>query len=178
MRTLMTAQRLLTVAVLVLILTLGCAAPKESAIEEIIGSEEYSRLMKLSLDDFDQSSKGFRQHTGNYELIRLLIPAYIRVNELSPRQSRNLHWHLGQIHAFNDNYEDAIIEMDQSYEGGSVTWECYVSGSIAFLEKDMDALQESLATLRAQENQMNIEILEKFVTHFDASYVQAYNARP
>ncbi len=154
----------------------GCAQDYKTEIIKILGDEEYDRLMNLSLDEFDQSYEGFRQYSDNYELVCRIIPEYIKVNELAPRYARNLHWHLGQMHAFNFNYEDAIAEMKQSYEGGSVTWSCYVSGSIAFLEKDKTSLEEALKTLRKQDNQMNIEILEKFLKYFDASYMEAYSA--
>ena len=155
---------------------LSCQQGNKAKISEIIGEEEYTRLMALSLDGFDQSAEGFRQYSDNYELMCLLIPEYIVVNELPASHSRNLHWHLGQIHAFNDNYEAAITEMKQAFEGGSLTWACYINGSIAFLEKDKAALQEALETLQKQDNQMNIEILEKFVKYFDRSYAEAYTA--
>ena len=146
-------------------------------IEEIIGGKEYTRLMQLSLDDFDQSYTGFRQYSDNYELICLLIPEYIRVNQLSAHQTTNLHWHLGQMHAFNDNIEEAISEMQQGdWESSPIYWKCYVNGSIAFLNKDKPKLLEALETLRQQENQMNIEFLEKFVKYFDRPYSEAYSA--
>jgi hypothetical protein len=169
------ALQFLTLFSLLLLSILGCGQKYRSKIVEEIGSEEYTRIMNLSLDDFDQSSEGFRQYSGNYELTCLLIPEYISVNKLSAGQSRNLHWHLGQVHAFNNNYEDAISEMKQSYTGGSLTWASYVTGTIAFLEKDEAALKEALRVLGEQENQMNIEILEKFVKYFDKSYAEAYS---
>ena len=147
----------------------------KSAIIKILGTGEYERLMGLSVHEFDQTSEGFRQYSGNYELVSLIIPEYIGVNGLSLRESRNLHWHMGQIHAFNGYSEDAIREMKQSFEGGTVTWSCYVNGTIAFLEKDKASLLEALVTLKEQENQMNIEILERFLKYFDASYAEAMN---
>ena len=153
----------------------SCVQEAKDEIIKIVGSEEYDRLMNLSQDKFDQSAEGFRQYSDNYELICLLIPKYIKVNKLSAHQSRNLHWHLGQMHAFKANYKDAIAEMKQSYEGGSITWASYVSGSIAFLEKDKATLIEALETLQKQDNQMNIEFLEKFVKYFDKPYSEAYN---
>ena len=145
------------------------------SISKITGVGEYYRLMDLSLDDFDQSWEGFRKHSDNYELVSLIIPEYLEVNGISGARSRNLHWHLGQIHAFNGNYESAIKEMKQSFEGGSPTWAAYVSGSIAFLERDKAALEEALGQLESQENQMNIEILRSFVRNFEMSYAEAIN---
>ena len=148
----------------------------KEGILNLIDLEEYERLMSLSLDDFDQSGIGFRQHSGDYELVLLLIPQYIMINKLPDNYARNLHWHLGQIHAFNGYEADAISEMKQAYAGGTVYWECYVTGSIAFLEKDLPTLEDALQRLREQDNQMNIEILEKFVKYFDKGYVEAYSA--
>ena len=66
--------------------------------------------------------------------------------------------------------------MNQSYDGGLLFWECYVKGTIAFLQQDKPTLVEALETLRKQENQMNIEFLEKFERHFGEPYWKAYNA--
>ena len=140
---------------------LSCSPGHKTEIVNAIGQDEYARLMTSSIDLFDQSSEGFRQYSDNYALVSLLIPEYIEVNQLSDEESRNLHWHMGQIHAFNGYEQEAIAEMKQSYAGGSITWKCYVDGSIAFLQQD---------------NQMNIEILEKFVKYFDKSYMEAYSA--
>ncbi|MDH3650758.1 MAG: hypothetical protein OEQ53_13825 [Saprospiraceae bacterium] len=155
---------------------LHCTNADRAGIVEALGSDEYERLMHLSLDQFDQSSTGFRQYSDRYGLVSRLIPEYILVNNLSANESRNLHWHLGQMHAFDGTYGEAIQEMKQSYAGGSKTWECYVTGTIAFLEKDKASLEEALFTLRKQDNQMNIEFLEKFVQYFDKPYKEAYNA--
>ena len=149
----------------------------KAIIEKAIGAKEYTRLMGLSLDDFDQSNIGFRQYTDNYELICLIIPEYINISKISINQSANLHWHLGQMHAFNQNIEKAIAEMEQSnLDSKPIYWKCYVEGTIAFLKKDKPKLLESLETLRQQDNQMNIRFLEKFVKYFDKSYREAYNA--
>ena len=86
-----------------MITAIDCNSQSKNDIEAIIGAEEHSRLMNLTLDDFDQSEVGFRQFYDNYELICQLIPEYIAVNKFSAAESRNLHWHLGQMHAFIDN---------------------------------------------------------------------------
>lgn len=146
----------------------------KSAIEKLIGATEYTRLMSLSLNEFDQSNIGFRQYSENYELLRLIIPEYIATKELSQNEKGRLHWHLGQIHAFNDNTEQAIKEMKRA-NSSPLFWKCYVDGSIAFLEKDKLKLVEALELLKKQDNQMNIEFLEKFVKYFDKSYKEAYS---
>ena len=154
----------------------SCTKESKGLILEHLNEEEYNRLMSMPSFDFDQSAEGFRKYSSNYELTCLLVPEFIKVNQLTDREAGNLHWHLGQIHAFKGNKEAAISEMNQSYRGDFATWDSYVKGSIAFLEKDKASLQEALDTLRNQENQMNIEFLEKFVTHFNKSYAEAYSA--
>jgi hypothetical protein len=149
----------------------------KSDIIRITGIEEYERLMTMSQNDFDQSREGFRKHADNYELVSMLIPEYMRVNEITGNASANLHWHLGQIHAFNDAYDDAISEMSQAkWEGSPVYWNCYVDGSIAFLRGDKTTLGANLRLLGEQEIQMNIEFLEKFLKYFDKPYGEAYSA--
>ncbi len=154
----------------------SCSKENKDLILEHLNEEEYNRLMSMPSFDFDQSADGFRKYSNNYELTCLLVPEFIKVNKLSDREAGNLHWHLGQIHAFKGEKDAAISEMKQSYRGDFVTWDSYVKGSIAFLENDKASLQEALDTLRNQENQMNIEFLEKFITHFDKSYAEAYSA--
>lgn len=141
-----------------------------------LGGEEYGRLMSMTQEDFDQSPEGFRLYSNDYEVCRLLIPEYISMNGLSSKQSRLLHWHLGQVHAFNDHYEEAIVEMKQSYmDELSLPWKFYVDGSIAFLERDKPTLEAALDNLKAENNQMNLEFLEKFVKYFDLPYSEAYS---
>ena len=65
--------------------------------------------------------------------------------------------------------------MNLAYEGGSLTWQSYVKGTIAFLERDKSTLEESIRTIAEQENQMNIEILEKLLKYYDRPYAEAYN---
>nr|WP_321232743.1 hypothetical protein [uncultured Psychroserpens sp.] len=161
--------------ILIAFLIIACDRNEKLLIVDSIRIGEYNRLMSLPLDEFDQSSQGFRKHSGDYELVRMLIPEYIKVNKLTSTQSRNLRWHLGQLHAFRENYKAAIAEWEQAYEGGSKTWECYVTGSIAFLEKDKPKLREAIQVLKRQDNQMNLSILERFLKHFNASYTKAYN---
>ena len=51
-----------------------------------------------------------------------------------------------------------------------------MSGTIAFLEGDTAALREELETLRAQDNQMNLHVLEKLAKYSDRSYREAYSS--
>jgi hypothetical protein len=141
-----------------------------------IGEKEYAVQMKLSLDDFDQSDQGFRKYSANYELICLLIPEYIEVNDLSGFEAGNLHWHLGQMHAFHDNVEEAITEMELSYlEGMPIFWKCYVDGSVAFLQRDKAKLLSAFELLKKQDNQMNLDVLERLIANYEESYWEAYN---
>ncbi len=171
-------QTLLQYTILVILgfILNSCQESDKDIIVKSIGESEYERIINLTIDEFDQSSVGFRQYANQYELINLIIPHFITKNSISDKEARNLHWYLGQIHAFNNNYEDAISEMQQSYLEGSISWNCSVRGTKAFLEKDKETLQKSLDTLGQQENIMNIEFLDKFVEHFDKSYRSAYNA--
>jgi len=146
-------------------------------IEAMIGPKEYSRLMALSPHAFEQSPERLRKHSGNYALTSLIIPEYIELNKVSMHEAANLHWQLGQIHAFNDQVPLAIIEMRKAvFENSPVHWTCYVNGTIAFLEKDREKLKASLDLLYMQDNQMNFEFLEKFIKYFDKSYADAYHA--
>ncbi len=146
---------------------------RKDKIIEMVGMKEYTRIMNMSAIDFDQSEDGFRKHWRNYDLIRLIIPEFIEVNQVPEDETKLMHWHLGQMHASNDHTAEAIAEMKLSYNGNNITWDSYVKGTIAFLEKDKPALLESITALRNQENKMNIQILEHMLDHFEMSYKDA-----
>ncbi len=147
----------------------------EILIKEL-GSRKYNKLMQLTLDEFDQSNKGFRKYSGQYELLCLIVPEYIAVNKLNEYQAVNLHWHLGQFHAYNLETDLAIAEMEQSnLPKMPVYWRCYVEGSIAFLKRDKAGLEAALNQLKTLDNQMNRDVLERLLDQFDNSYWSAYN---
>ena len=164
---------LLTFSTIILLVSCG-PSPKDLIIKNI-GVEEYQRLMEMNPNDFDQSPDGLRKYSGDHSLVEMIVHQYLDVNDLSGSRARNIHWHLGQIHAFNGNYEAAISEMKLSYDGGTVSWECYVSGTIAFLERDKTKLQEAYDSLYNQNNIMNIEVLDRLIQNFDLSYKDAYS---
>ena len=177
-------MRTLSLSILIVLLfackqknkNLKSAVSYKNKLEAIIGVEEYQRLMSLDLDGFDQSSEGFRKYSDNYSLTQYLIPEYITVNSLSIHEATNLHWHLGQIHAINDNYPDAIKEMELSrLEDSPVYWKCYVDGSIAFLERDKAKLEANIERLGQQAETMNIEVLYRLDENWESDYSSAYN---
>lgn len=167
---------LVLLAITIVFTNCNSTSNNKTVIIDIVGSEEYNRLMSMPSFDFDQSEDGFRKHWRNYDLIKLVIPEYIKVNKVPDEETKLMHWHLGQMHASNDQVQDALSEMKLSFRGNDKTWDSYVKGTIAFIEKDKTSLNNAIDTLKSQDNQMNLQILEHMLKHFGKSYKEASNS--
>lgn len=107
-----------------------------------------------------------------------VILDYIRHNQ-SKITGKNpsieaLYFHAGQEYAMagSDYYQKAIECFEKSYET-SEWWNAYVSGTIAFLKKDIDLLQKA-----REKGTYNAEILHSFelaLSRGDYSYKNNYH---
>ena len=119
---------------------------------------EYSRLMALPQNDFDQDMDGgwraIAYKDGCESVAGYLIEDYIEKYAIEPHTNNNiLFWHVGQMHANADNYERAKLFFSKSYQPGlppeehGYEWALYAEGTIAFLDKDRPALEEAIDKL-------------------------------
>lgn len=151
-------------------------------------STRYDQLLKssLSLDyqQFDQTpNSGFRvlAGAGCASEAADLIEQYIAVNQA---QQNSLRWHVAQLRATSGNYTEAVryahtvINEDEDWDVRPLRWNDYVLATIAFLEKDMAALQKHRDAVAAGSdeyfgNALNLKLLDALILHFDRSYQYA-----
>jgi hypothetical protein len=71
-------------------------------------------MMKLSTNEFDQTDVGWRKYSEYCPEVVNLMKEYLAINAVPFNQARNIHWHMGQIQAFNNDYKLAIANMKLS----------------------------------------------------------------
>jgi hypothetical protein len=175
-----TAARLAAVAVA------ACAAPVFSAAEpdcEALYRAHLESDLGLAYEEFDQTpGRGFRvlAMNGCSTAAADLIEAYIAINEAS---QRSLRWHVAQLRATAGDYPRAIASARQALSDAEdftirpLRWNDYVLATIAFLERDREALvrhRDRVAEGKEHPgNAMNLRLLDALVRHFDESYAYA-----
>lgn len=173
-------QRLWQFCVVVLV----CSSTQAFADEcDDLLQEHRGTDMSLSYEQFDQTpDNGFRVLAANacYAEAASLIQEYIATNNAT---ENSLRWHVAQLSATAGDYPTAIdfskqvLSESEDFSLKPLRWNDYVLATIAFLEKDMDALE--LHRNRVAEatdyagNAMNLKLLDALVKHFDESYAYA-----
>lgn len=149
-----------------------------SAVAQSISKAKRDSLMAMSLHDFDQTEKGWRQYKNNVPLMIDLLTNYMAINET---KDEILTWHLGQLYATNNEYEKAIQEMiktlrpiDGTQDELNRSWNFYVMGTIAFLKNDKVSLTLYGDSLKNNPVTMNSEVLQRLLTGFGKLYKNAY----
>ena len=159
------------VAVLVVSLSFDTTA-------QTISKAKRDSLMAMSLHDFDQTQKGWRQFKDNVPLMIDLLTNYMAINKT---EEEILTWHLGQLYATNNEYEKAIQEMiktlrpiDGTQDELNRSWNFYVIGTIAFLKNDGNTLSRYADSLANNPVSMNIEVLRRLEKNIGKSYKNSY----
>lgn len=141
-----------------------------------IPKDTIDHMMGLSVHQFDQTEAGWRKYAEFYPEVVGLMSQYLSINNVSYSKAANIRWHIGQIHAGNDEYQNAIESMKLSYvKEAPPWWNLYVQGTIAFLEKDKKALEQAIDLLKKENNQTNLDVLLKLFAGFDKTYKEALN---
>lgn len=140
--------------------------------------------LSLSYKAFDQTmGSGFRAlaKEGCERHAADLIEAYIEANDAG---QDSLRWHIAQLRANHGAYAEAIeyarttlLDEDRAAEV-PLRWNDYVLATIAFLEKDRQALIRHRDRVAEgvddhPGNEMNLRLLDALIEHFDASYSEA-----
>jgi hypothetical protein len=185
---------LLTVGLAAAFLSTTAFANSADVISCEVTDEEFTRIIGLSLQDFDQNSgDGWRPfyESGCYELAAQLLTAYMagypdRVGHYM------LPFHAGQMYAINNEYEKAERLMRQAYsprDSAKIDWNAFVDANIAFLRKDRAMLlrmrqriakqPEMTEAMGAPEwavgKKMNLDVVDGFIACFDEPYSVAYD---
>lgn len=158
-------------------------ANAESDCERLYQAHLESDL-SLSYQEFDQtmgsgfralSAQGCERHAAD------LIEAYI---EFTGAEQSSLRWHIAQLRASHGDYAEAAsyarasLREDEDFSEYPLRWNDYVLATVAFLEKDREALikhrdrvAEGVDEHRG--NAMNLRLLDALIEHFELSYSDA-----
>lgn len=153
-------------------------SPSFDTTAQTISKAKRDSLMAMSLHDFDQTQKGWRQFKDNVPLMIDLLANYMAINKT---EDEILIWHLGQLYATNNEYEKAIQEMiktlrpiDGTQDELNRSWNFYVLGTIAFLKNDGNTLSRYADSLANNPVSMNIEVLRRLEKNIGKSYKNSY----
>lgn len=159
--------------------------PTAGAIAQVDCEALYERHLEtdleLSYEAFDQTPRqGFRSLAGAGCPAEAadLIEAYI---EATGARQGSLMWHIAQLRASAGDYPAALDAARRSLrdeDTGDFLWNDYVLGTIAFLERDREALVAHRDALAAKAdahrgNAINLRMLNALVRHFQADYAYA-----
>lgn len=139
---------------------------------------EIDNLTHMLLMDpwaFDQTAQGWRSLPLNKQakILKLYIDKHIKNGEFTNSDNTKIDasillWHLGQILAFQGNYQQAIKWMRLSKKTDS-NWNDYVDATIAFIKKDKKAFDK----INIQLNN-NSDTLIKLKNNWNKEYKDAY----
>jgi len=146
--------------------------------------------LELDYQRFDQTpGEGWRPVADAglpLQAARLIDSYASRRPGLNLRQRINLSFHAGQLYAFGGapvlarKRLQAAIHPDEPSDS-PLRWNAYVKATIAFLEQDMEALQqqreEMAAGPRVQGRVPNLDVVDRLIRHFGQPYEVAYRSK-
>jgi tetratricopeptide (TPR) repeat protein len=104
--------------------------------------------------------------------------------DLGDKKSKNRdYWHLGQLYAYNNDYETAIVCLKKSTNFIGLLfdkyWRYYYKGTLAFLERDKNKLQKYYKKIQKGNSayyEGNVNTLKSLYNQFDKTYLEAYSS--
>lgn len=103
-----------------------------------------------------------------------------KVQSDSTRNKHADYWHIGRMYGYLNDYEKAIFYLTKSTENinpnDDEQWWWYFYGTIAFLERDKEALLKymtKLSKVHTQSYESNAKTLESLYKNFDKGYWEA-----
>lgn len=161
----------------------GCASGPESdeaaSVEAMSPADE--AMLALDFEAFDQDMDGGWRTVaaeGRFEDAARLIDAYLDRHSagLTAHQRVVLNFHAGQMYAMADDRERAVERFEASIDPDAAmrSWNPYVEATIAFLERDREALLAARAAMAATpDGSMNMPVVDRLIEHFGMSYLDA-----
>ncbi len=181
---------------LLLLMSDPVAQPQPPATETC--EYDLDAMLELDLDSFDQDLNGGWRPLAGQGCKREAAELIREWRHEKRAHDSILYWHEGQLRANVGETEAAIALFNLTYKPAELDvefgWNHYVSGSIAFLERERDALQNSIAELRKvpepEDNNFtmadgtvlkidwppNLNVLEAFERCWDKPYAEAYSS--
>lgn len=145
---------------------------------------ERARLLALDEEAFDQDMDGGWRAVAApgpacFTPAAELILAYVEQHgEAALERPTLAYWHAGQMFAMAGETERALTEFRRSYQDATDNemagmWNRYADGTIAFLERDREALIAARDALPAMMGS-NRDVLDGFVNCWDRPIMEAY----
>ena len=185
-----------------MLLTLLLAASEPIDIDPVEApdcSYDLAAMLALDRQAFDQDKGGGWRPLSNKQGCEIAAAELIRVWRYEKRDHASiLYWHEGQMRASGGQIEEAIALFNRSYVAPELDtefgWNHYVSGSIAFLERDRERLRSSIERLKEVPSPQNIsftrpdgtvieldwppnlKVLQAFERCWESSYEEAYSS--
>lgn len=147
-------------------------------------AEHLATDLALSYEQFDQTEgQGFRvlAGLGCAKEAADLIEAYLA--KTGATQS-SLRWHIAQLRATQGDRAEAVryaktcLREKEDFAANALRWNDYVRATIAFLERDREALvrhRDAVAAAKDDHfgNALNLKLLDALIRYFDHDYAYA-----
>jgi hypothetical protein len=170
---------------LMLLVSMAVAPRPECEVTDAMRAE----ALTLSWQDFDQkadSPAGWRKLSASEcfrEAAKLQQYYIANRKDLTPKNMRDSHFHIGQTYATVSMPNRALryfrLSLDPNQpESGGFDWNTYVLGVIAFLERDRETLLQKMSVLRASPDPGNLNnggVLARMNKCWDLPYRKAYS---
>jgi len=141
-------------------------------LNEDISKYDYN-ISYNEFEDFDKSVwRKLARNEQEREAIEYML-CYLNKNEqkLEKWQIGAIFWHIGQLYAFINDYDNAVKYMSKDEVNYSIDKD-YQMGTIAFLKNDIDSLKRYY--LNGKHSYLNKPILKRFIDYFDEPYKKTY----
>ena len=107
----------------------------------------------------------------------------INAGKLDQYEVRNLYFHSGQLAAIDGRYENATEKFSKAIDDNDGTshflsWNEYVSGTIYFLQGDIEKLGQEIKKIEAKNIELdiyNLRILKNFLRCPNETYKEVYS---
>jgi hypothetical protein len=141
---------------------------------------QQQNALKLTLREFDQDPKGGWRVLENEKCFSEAAKLILFYIDGTKSQHSQLWFHAGQLLASAGEYPAAVREFKKSLmpadaNSGLMVWNDYVLGTIAFLQRDRQALMRRRDALAARKiaNDLNLKVLNQLLERFEKSYDDA-----
>jgi hypothetical protein len=171
-------------AALVIAAALAAQQPATGAECAALFAQHFPSDLALSYEAFDQTEgSGFRVLAARRcerEAADLIVE-YLVANKAT---QRSLRWHVAQLRATHGDtpraiaYARSVLAEHENFDASPLRWNDYVLATIAFLERDRDALvrhRDNVAAGAAAHagNALNLKLLDRLIRHYGSSYAEA-----
>ena len=152
----------------------------KTTIREFLNENSSNYDYNISYEEFDGINNSVWRklaHNGQEKKAIEYMINYLNANKsnLEKYQIGGILWHIGQLYAFINDYDNAIKYMSNNNVQDSIETN-YQMGTIAFLKKDYNKLKKYYNILLKNDptGGSGRDILKRFIDGFNKPYNQVY----